>query len=57
MASASFWDAMAEDYSSKIELYNLQGAMTTFLLARANVPGARLLEVGCGPGLGTEMVS
>ena len=56
MASTNSWDGMAQFYSM-VELVNFQSGFSTFILAKANAPGARVLEVGCGTGVGTEITA
>jgi len=51
-----FWDNFAQNYT-RVELTNFQGGLSTFILAKANLPGARVLEVGCGSGVGTEITA
>ena len=47
---------MASWYST-IELSNFQGGFSTALLAGCQNPGARVLEVGCGSGIGSEIIA
>ena len=51
-----FWDGFAHTYS-RMELVNFQSGFSTFVLAKTNSPGARVLEVGCGSGIGTEIAA
>ena len=55
-SKVQMWDNMAEWYSS-IELLNYQGGFSTALLANVQKPGSRVLEVGCGSGVGSEIMA
>ena len=55
-SKSQWWDDFAPTYA-KIELVNFQGGFSTFTLANCHRPGARILEVGCGSGAGTQIVS
>ena len=55
-SKAEFWDEWATSYS-KAELMNSQGGFSTFLLANCQKPGARILEIGCGTGVGSEIMA
>ena len=55
-ATQEFWDGFAHGYT-RMELVNFQSGFTTFLLAKCTSPGARVLEVGCGSGIGTEITA
>ena len=56
MANAEWWDNFAQSYS-QVELLNFQGAMTSFMMTGSQKPGARVLEVGCGSGIGSEIIA
>lgn len=47
---------MAPRYS-RVELMNFQGGFSTYLLSNCQKPGARVLEVGCGTGIGSEIMA
>ena len=55
-ATQDFWDGFAENYS-KAELMNFQAGLTSFLMVKCQNPGARVLEVGCASGVGSEIVA
>ena len=52
----TFWDGFAAKYA-KVELANFQGGYSTFVLSNSQKPGARVCEVGCGSGTGSEIIS
>jgi trans-aconitate methyltransferase len=49
------WDGMAEWYS-KFEYFSFQGTVTCLNMVDS-FNSKRLLEVGCGPGLHSELIS
>ena len=55
-SKVEFWDNMASWYTTT-ELMNYQGGFSTCLLANCQKPGARVLEVGCGSGIGSEIMA
>lgn len=55
-SAQEYWDDFSHSYS-KIEPINFQAGTTLFMLAKANAPGARVLDVGCGSGYAAEIVS
>lgn len=55
-SNQQFWDNFSERYST-VELVNFQGGYTSFVMTGAQNPGARILEVGCASGIGSEIVA
>ena len=56
MANADFWDNFAQSYS-QVEQLLFQGGFTSFMMTGSQKPGARVLEVGCGSGIGSEIIA
>ena len=55
-STLEFWDNFAPKYA-QLELLNFQAGFSSFVLSKCQNPGARVLEVGCGSGTGSEIVA